>query len=345
MSTLTLQQALHQLSSQPGQYNSVEALFDLVKQVSIDATGSVTILYSGQSTSYDVNGKPIVSTKDLLHAMKVNGESIRIIDDTDAAKFLQSKQFRVALARLYGLDVRDLESLPADLSPAKQAAMVSMKEMLDHPTTGMWAEVSGRFVEATVGEVRTLTGGAFAHRVFGQTELPAALMNIKITHIDGILRSDLQARGLDDAFKAISAASEVYSANIKVATDVNGNIVLGADGQPHIDTRSYFESTGLQGKPPLIESSSYKNLAEYMPNRLIQHEAGARVWQEIADTHRSLANTIDLPGVNNAALRASALRALDKLGWTKPLRGRLQELSISWLPLFSGCGGELAHKT
>ena len=47
MSTLTLQQALNQLSSQPGQYNSVPALYDLAKQVNINASGSVTILYSG----------------------------------------------------------------------------------------------------------------------------------------------------------------------------------------------------------------------------------------------------------------------------------------------------------
>jgi hypothetical protein len=50
--------------------------------------------------------------------------------------------------------------------------------------------------------------------------------------------------------------------------------LLGADGQPRIDSRSYFETTGLQGKPPLTENASYKNLAEYMPNRLGQHEGG-----------------------------------------------------------------------
>ena len=180
MSTLTLQQALNQLSSQSGQYNSVQALYDLAKQVNINATGSVTILYSGQSTSYGANGKPIVSTEAVLNAMKLNGESIRIIDDTDAAKFLGSQQFKEALAGQYGLDPRDLRSQPTDLSLTKQAALQSMNDALYHPTTG----------------------------------------------------------------------------------------------PPRIDSRKYFEAMGLQGKTPLVESASYKNLAGYMPNRLIQHKAG-----------------------------------------------------------------------
>jgi Ca2+-binding RTX toxin-like protein len=319
VSTLTLQQALSQLSSQPAKYNSVQALYDLVKQVNINATGRVTILFSGETVSYGANNKPIISRQDIVNAMKLNGESIRIIDDTDAAKFLNSQEFKLALAGQYGLDGRDLESLPADLSSTKQAALKSMNDALYHPTSGPWAEASGRFVDATDGEVRTLTGGAQPDRVFGATEVERVLNTTKITTIDGIPRIDLQARGVDDAFKAISAQSDVYSANIKVATDVNGNILRGADGQPRIDTRSYFEATGLQGKAPPIESVSYKNLAEYMPNRLSQHEEGARILQEIADKYKSLANTIDMPGVDNAALRTSALRTLDKLGWAGDL--------------------------
>ena len=102
MSTLTFQEALDALGSQPGQYNSVQALYNLAKQVNINATGSVTILYSGQSTSYGANGKPIVSTEAVFEAMKLNGESIRILDDTDAAKFLGSKEFKRLLLNSMG---------------------------------------------------------------------------------------------------------------------------------------------------------------------------------------------------------------------------------------------------
>ena len=239
MSTLTLQQALDQLRVQSGQYNSKQALYDLAKQVNVNAVGDVTILYSGQTT-LEFNGKPLVSAQQILDGMKRNSESIRIIDDTDAAKFLGSKAFKDALASQYGLSPRDIDPLtnPTDLSPTKQAALKLMNDALYHPTAGPWAQASGRFVEATVGEVRTLTGGAGADRVFGQTEVPAALKNPTITTIDGILRSELDAKGEAEAFKAISAQSEAYSAGLRVATDANGNILLDADGQPRFDSRS-----------------------------------------------------------------------------------------------------------
>ena len=68
--------------------------------------------------------------------MKRNGESIRIIDDTDAAKFVNSPKFKEVLAGLYGLTSDDLVAKPADLSPTKQAALKSMNDALYHPTTG-----------------------------------------------------------------------------------------------------------------------------------------------------------------------------------------------------------------
>jgi hypothetical protein len=245
MSTLTLQQALEQLRTQPDQFNSVQALYDLAKQVNVNASGNVTILYSGQPA----NG---VVTQQIIDAMKQNGESIRVIDDTDSAKFLNSKEFKDALASQYGLDSRDLEAKPSELPSAKQAAMKSMNDALYDATKGPWAEASARFVDATVGEVRTFTGGANAERVFGQTEIPHALNNPNITSIDGIPLSDLKKLGATDAFKAISAASDAYTSQIKVLTNPDGSIYKDVNGQTRIDSRGYFEATGLEGKPPIV---------------------------------------------------------------------------------------------
>jgi hypothetical protein len=103
MSTFTLQQALDLLRTQPSQYNSVQALYELASQVNVNASGNVTILYSGQSSSFDSQGKPLISTTQIFDGMTRNGESIRIINDTDAAKFLNSDQFQEALAGKYGL--------------------------------------------------------------------------------------------------------------------------------------------------------------------------------------------------------------------------------------------------
>ncbi len=42
MSTLTLQEALGLLSNEPGNYNSVQALYNLAKKVNVNAQGAVT---------------------------------------------------------------------------------------------------------------------------------------------------------------------------------------------------------------------------------------------------------------------------------------------------------------
>ncbi|MDI9335498.1 MAG: hypothetical protein QM520_00475 [Gammaproteobacteria bacterium] len=319
MSTFNLQEALSQLSN-PSQYNSIQALYDLAKQVNVDASGSVTILFSGESTAYNTDGQLIISNRQLLEGMKRSGVSIREIGDTDVAKFLDSPEFKQALARQYNLDERDLNTKLADLSPDKQVALKSMNDALYHPTNGPWAKASDRFVEATKGEVRTLTGGAMAGRVFEQTELPQALNNTKITTIDGIPRGDLQARGVGDAFDAIRAQSDVLTSHIKVVTNSQGDIVLGAHG-PLIDTRAYFAQTGLSGVDhlPPVEGSAYRHLGEYIPNRLTSHAHGAAILQGIIDHYQAQAHTLDLPGQDNAALRAGARSALNKLGWAGDL--------------------------
>jgi hypothetical protein len=185
-----------------------------------------------------------------------------------------------------------------------------MNDSLYGAKTGPWAEASARFVDATVGEVRTLTGGANAERVFGQTEIPHALNNPNITSIDGIPLSDLKKLGETDAFKAISAASDAYTTQIKVLTNPDGSIYKDGNGQTRVDSRGYFEATGLEGKAPTVETGGYKNLSEYMPNRLSQHADGASLLQEIKASYVE-----QLRLAEGSAARALAVKALDKLGW------------------------------
>ena len=312
MSDLTYQQALDLLQADPAQFNSLQSLSDLAARVNVDAVGDVTILYGGKPA----NG---IEPQQIFDAMKLNGDSIRILDDTDAATFLGSDAFRVAWASQFGLSQADLDVQPELLPPAKKQALVEMNNSLFHATDGPWAEASGRFVDATVGEIRTLTGGAAADRTFALVEVPRALANNNITHIDGIARADLVEVGAENAFKAISAQSDVYSAELKIATQADGSVFRDPDGRIRLDSQDYFGTTGLDGKPPSVDVGSYKNLGVLMPDRLSQHAAGADVLQDIYAKHEALSKTPDLPGVDNAALRASALRALDKLGWAGDL--------------------------
>jgi hypothetical protein len=298
--SLTLQQANQALAN----VTTADELRSLINQLSVesDPSGKVTILYSGWSTTNDM-----VSNSQIIQAMLKNGEDIRIIDNTDAAKFLQlndklpgfNEVLAAKLDSIVGGDPGERSS------PANKFLFGDVDAKGTRIPNGAWDNVSARFVADTVGEVRTITGGALDDKVFAQTEIPAALKNTNITHIDGIARTDLAAKGEAEAFKAISAHSNIDSAGLKVATDANGNILLDANGQPRIDSRAYFEATGLQGKAPVLELPNYKNLAEFMPDRLSQHEAGAKVLQDIKAQYEAQSKTPDLPGQDNAALRAS----------------------------------------
>ena len=78
---LTYSRALDQLAHLRAT-NTLNAatLQDVVNSLDVTATGNVTVLYSGK-----LNG---VDTGDIARGMYANGDSVRIIDNTDAAKFL-----------------------------------------------------------------------------------------------------------------------------------------------------------------------------------------------------------------------------------------------------------------
>lgn len=316
MTYLTLDEAIAELQKNPDKYSTPDSLVELVRR--LDATnsyGNVTLLYSGLA----IQG---VSAADLVKALEVSGQNIRIVDNTDAAKFLSSAAFENAWANAFGVSTADFNSASGSFDARKA---------LYHPTTGPWAEVSRRFVDATEGEVRTITGGAIADRVFGKTEIPQALGNEKITFIDGIPRADLQARGFDDAFKAISAQSEIYTTEIRFAVDGKGDLVraplIDGDGKvfaevPRVDATDFFAATGIASKDPIVVFEDYRNGANYPPDhpppKLESHREGAEILQEIKDHYIEQSK---LTGPEHAALRAAALRTLDKLGWAGDLIG------------------------
>ncbi len=64
-----------------GSITTQEQLRDLINQLDIHSSGSITVLYSG----YTANG---VSNSQILQGMLHNGDTIRVIDTTEAARFL-----------------------------------------------------------------------------------------------------------------------------------------------------------------------------------------------------------------------------------------------------------------
>ena len=88
----TLQDALNALSSTPA---TTDALMSLVQQASIDATGAITIFYSGNVG--DVNAGSIVNS------MLNSGADIRVIDKSVAGELLSSDAFRSKVAEAFGI--------------------------------------------------------------------------------------------------------------------------------------------------------------------------------------------------------------------------------------------------
>ena len=164
---LTAQQANQALAK----ITTVDQLRSIINQLSIDASGKTTVLYSGVTA----NG---VDNSSLIQGMLRNGDDIRVIDNTEAANFLD---LRDRYSPTYNHSLADkLTSLFGDDGskrgePANKFLFGEVDANGTRIPNGAWDNISGRFVDATVGEVRTLTGGAGAYGVFGQTEVPAAL--------------------------------------------------------------------------------------------------------------------------------------------------------------------------
>ncbi|WP_434428578.1 calcium-binding protein [Xylella fastidiosa] len=300
--TLTSEQANALL----GSITTQEQLRDLINQLDIHSSGSITVLYSG----YTANG---VSNSQILQGMLHNGDAIRVIDTTEAAKFLniepgdpnRNEALIQKLQQIIGDKPEDMGSRANQFLFGERAADGTRLP------NGAWDTISARFVNETVGEVRTLTGGASVTGVFNQTELPRLLNNPNITSVDGLPIADLRRLGAAGSFQAISAQSEHLSGYLKLAVNADGSIMKLSGGIPCVDSQQYFALTGLEGKPPLVDAGDYGALARYIPARLDNHLEGARLVQDIKDGYQ---RTTQLLGPESAAARANALRVLGKLG-------------------------------
>jgi Ca2+-binding RTX toxin-like protein len=177
--TLTANGAIDLLLENPSSYATADALLKLVREVSVESSGAVTVLYSGKISEG-------VWSTDVIDAMRAAGDDVRLIDKTEAAAFLQSDEFLGALGRTQGVSLAQMQD---------RDFRHPVKNWLFDAKIGPWADTSARFVEATVGEVRVLAPYADSTRVFAQTELPGLLRNPNITGIDGFPIAVIKAAG------------------------------------------------------------------------------------------------------------------------------------------------------
>ncbi|MCP5428909.1 MAG: hypothetical protein H6962_01350 [Chromatiaceae bacterium] len=137
----TLSDALDALSNLTSTGDLLKSdLMNIIGQVSVQAEGAVTVLYSG-----GVAGGP--GSSEIIENMLENDLDIRVVDESAAAKLIETDSFRRKVAEAFGID---FEVFNADgyRGPAT--------DWLGHATEGPWADVSRRFAEASVGDVRII---------------------------------------------------------------------------------------------------------------------------------------------------------------------------------------------
>ncbi|RST44019.1 hypothetical protein, partial [Variovorax sp. DXTD-1] len=98
---MTADQAIDLLHKSPGAYTTPEQIRALAARVNADATGRLTVLYSGGV------GKGVWSN-DIIKGMVAAGEDVRVINKSEAARFMESKDFYSAVAKAHGIPVEPL---------------------------------------------------------------------------------------------------------------------------------------------------------------------------------------------------------------------------------------------
>lgn len=227
---------------------SEEDLRQIVGRLDVSADGKLTIFYSGKAAEE-------VWSTDVINGLLKSGEDIRVLDKTQAFRFLDiyssdraNQHLFDALERIYGTNPRD----PG--TSANQFLFGTIDQDGRRVPNGAWDIVSAKFASATIGEVRTITSYAQPDRVFGATELPRVIANENVTTVEGIDRSRLAAlqehRGGNAAFEAVQARSFENTGNLNVAVNYAGVPLRGDAGELQIDGRAYFANTPVAAQSP-----------------------------------------------------------------------------------------------
>jgi len=276
----------------------------LVDQLSVTAQGAVTVLYSGGYLFPKDDKEGFMSGTSIIAAMVENGDDVRVVDKSDAGRFLNSKRnpkLIGALTRIFNEPL--VKGGKAQLF--MNGHIINGKRQRD----GIWDRVSEKFVRDTTGHVLTVTGAAALDRIFAQTELPALLETSGIESVDGIPIEFL--RKLDNSsprmdgvplkvFNVLKAQSEYRAGRLLIAIDQSG-APLGNIDPPFVDTRLFFEDIpGLDGHSPSVDApmvslAEFWNIQGIKDNRegietLRQINAdlsnAANIWLRMQDTVR-----------------------------------------------------------
>ena len=280
---------------------TLEELRALISQLDISSAGTTTVLYSG-----GVPGGG--GARDAALAIAAQDSTVRIIDSTEAAKFLDWENndlLRQKLVQLFGSNPDRGTPANAFLFGTYDASGVRIT------ADGAWDGVSARFVAEAGGEVRVIGPSASASGVFGATELKALLQNNAVTSVEGIPLSELKAV---EAKYGASGVAEVFN-RVKLASETH--IVYGglsatrlADGQVSVHLGDYLS-------PQLLDTPAY--LRDHPEAHARMSAYGQSFTPAEREARKALAQT--LLSVGEGVHLSGGARVLNKLGMLGTLAG------------------------
>jgi Ca2+-binding RTX toxin-like protein len=251
---------------------TVEELRNLIKQLDVKGEGKTTILWSGVAGNYGKGDSGIISSKGVAGGMAAANSDLRNLAETEAAKFLDldrsSKNYNRQLAsKLESLFKNDPDGInqflygPESGNPPRRTG------------TGVWDEVSEKFVKQASGDVRLVVGGASLDRVFAQTEVQVLLDNPAIKSIEGVpidALKDLQrVSGLSRVLQLLMGLSEANTGMIQIQVDSNGRPIQRADGSFRVDATDYMQMSVVSEKSP----KGMRPMMDFIPDsRRLRHQ-------------------------------------------------------------------------
>jgi Ca2+-binding RTX toxin-like protein len=256
-----------QTANENGVVLDTQYLKDLLSQQSVQVEGKtgITLLYSG-GLQTDGNGGTVPLSSDgyqswqIAESIGTNNGQVITIGQTDAYKLLDSDAFTEAL-----------RSSTTDIVEFNRILNGITDENGIRTESGLWDITSQRLAASVVGEVRTVTPFSLSDRVFAQTELPALLLNDKVTSIDGIARTDLlrlvndmggigNADALEAARSAIAAQSWLKALDLEIGTDsTTGKLLVG-------DSTFFNINAGITGSEMPADVINRTSVSELMGN-------------------------------------------------------------------------------
>ena len=155
-----------------GETVTVSDLREAVKTISVKdpiaAKDAVTVFYSGEGNSFP---KGLSETA---------GGEIRMIDRTEACKFLTHKDFETILEEAIKFENEAARKDPNLLKSVRERVLYpgsrgSVAEGTWEASDGFWSIVSRRFASETSGDAYALVSNALSDRIFATDELKTLL--------------------------------------------------------------------------------------------------------------------------------------------------------------------------